>query len=376
MAEERPILLATNTFGLYGEVNGVAYTCRELVAKLSARGIRLDVLTYGPREGAIVDGSVRLLIHEPVHGLRIDPYLRIDPFFHLGRIARIAASTSYSLVHSSTPDPLGWFASRLASQQGIPFVAGYHTALDSYARVRAGEAAAAMMTLLLRWYYSKADLVLAPSAATAQALALHFRNRVEILGRGVDSDAFSPRFRTRPADDEVRALYVGRIAPEKGLEKLAGIFRLWRGASLTVVGDGPYLPALRRAVPWARFMGFLTGPALAREFADADLFVFPSETDTFANVVLQAMSSGLPVVVTDRQGASASVIDGVTGFVTRHITDFANACARLAGDGDLRKQMGLAARQHALGFRWSEVTARLLALYESTGWNAAVRKTA
>src|SRR5262249_31686074 len=104
---ERPVLLATNTFGLLdGEINGVAYTCRNLVEMFRAADIAVDVLTYGRPERIETDGSVRLLVHDPKNGINIDPSLRIDPFFALGRISREIAATRYSIVHSTTPDPL------------------------------------------------------------------------------------------------------------------------------------------------------------------------------------------------------------------------------------------------------------------------------
>src|SRR5207247_1799225 len=128
----------------------------------------------------------------------------------------------------------------------------------------------------------------------------------------------------------VRALYVGRVAPEKNLDLLARAFAPPADAGLTIVGEGPSLPELRQRLPNAVFTGRLGGESLARAYADADYFVFPSRTDTLGNVVLEAMASGLPAIVSDRMGLKELVQDGVTGFVTRSDEDFAAAVRTLA----------------------------------------------
>lgn len=372
-----PVLLATNTYGLLGgEVNGVAYTCRNFVRLLSAAGVRIDVLTYGrPERIEVVDERVRLLVHDPVHGFNIDPALRIDPFFAAGAIATEAAATSYSLVHTTTPDPLGWHAAAIARRQNIPFVGGFHTMVEEYARIRygahlrvAGYAAGTFLRALLDWYYWQANLILAPSDAVRALLERRFDVPVATLTRGVDHEVFSPRHRTRPHDAPPRALYVGRIAEEKGLDKLVAHFGAGSAASLTVVGDGPWLEAMRKALPHARYTGKLVGAALSAEFADADFFVFPSETDSFGNVVLQAMSSGLPVVIMDALGPKQSVIPNVTGLIARDRAEFAAACEQLASDTILRRRMSVAAREHALTFRWEDILRQLMRLYGVAGW--------
>ncbi|MBV9496540.1 MAG: glycosyltransferase [Acidobacteria bacterium] len=379
MYRSKRVLLATNTFGLLGgEVNGVAYTCQNLVAQFQTNGMPVDVLTYGSPERVVeLDGRTRIYVHDPVNGMAIDPSLRIDPFFARGAIARAVRENEYALVQTTTPDPLGWFAANLAAAQSIPLVAGYHTMVDTYARIRFGEIHAALgraaetfLRTLLDWYYRKADLILAPSDAVRDMLRPRFESPVVTLERGVDHKTFSPEHRTRSRFSPPRAIYVGRVAQEKGLDKLLTIFRGWEDVELTIVGDGPYFDTMKRALPTARYTGKLTGEALSREFANGDFFVFPSETDSFGNVVLQAMSSGLPVVVMDQLGAKQSVLPGITGFVAHDAEAFGARCRQLAGDVELRLQMGRAARAHALTYRWDAIFSRLLELYgiARAGW--------
>jgi glycosyltransferase involved in cell wall biosynthesis len=215
MRRDAPVLLATNTYGLLdGEVNGVAYTCRNFVRLFADAGMRVDVLTYGrPERIEVVDDRLRLLVHDPVNGFNIDPALRIDPFFATGAIAAEAAATTYSLVHTTTPDPLGWHAAGIAKKQNIPLVADFHTMVEQYARIRygaylriAGIAAEHFLRALLDWYYGQADLILAPSDAVRTLLEARFDIPVATVTRGVDHDVFSPRHRTRPHDDAARAV--------------------------------------------------------------------------------------------------------------------------------------------------------------------------
>jgi glycosyltransferase involved in cell wall biosynthesis len=367
------VLLATNTYGLLGgEVNGVAYTCQHLVEQFRANGRAIDVLTYGtPERIEELDPSTRIYVHDPVHGIAIDPSLRIDPMISRGEIARAIRANDYALVQTTTPDPLGWLAAGIAANQGIPLVAGYHTMVDAYARIRFGEISGALgvamegfLRALLDWYYRKADVILAPSDAIRDLLKPRFDLPVFTLERGVDPVTFSPRHRTRGRFGRPRAIYVGRVAQEKGLDKLATLFRAWPEVELTIVGEGPYLQRMKSVLPAARYTGKLTGDALSQEFADGDFFVFPSETDSFGNVVLQAMSSGLPVVVMEQLGAKQSVLPGVTGFVVRDVKELEQRCRQLAVDRGLRLTMGRAARQHALTYRWDRVFSRLLELHD------------
>jgi len=158
-------------------------------------------------------------------------------------------------------------------------------------------------------------------------------------------------------------VYVGRVSVEKNLPLLARAFEGMEGAALKIVGGGPYLEKMKRECPSAAYTGMITGEELSRAYASADVFAFPSETDTFGNVVLEAMSSGLPAVVTDKMGPKEIVRDGETGFIASTHEEFIEKVRLLVSDEDLRMKMGRNAREYALTRSWERVFGELFAEY-------------
>ena len=156
----------------------------------------------------------------------------------------------------------------------------------------------------------------------------------------------------------MRLLYVGRVSKEKDLDVLVQAFRTLRQEALpvqlSIVGQGPYFDSLSEQLPEACFTGYLTGKELARAYASADIFVFPSTTDTFGNVILEAQAAGLPVIVSDEGGPAELVTDGVNGLITkaRDAEDFAQAVRQLVQDAELRTRMSAAARAAVAGRSW------------------------
>lgn len=368
-----PVLLATNTFGrLGGEINGVAHTCLRLAACFRDEGLPLEVVTYGNEDAVETDGCLTVFTHRPRVPMKIDPALRIDLAFSASAMAREMWRRRYSLVHTTSPDPLGYHATTLARAKGIPLVSAWHTELEEYVKIRytaragrvIGAAAAGLMRTILFAYYGRADLVIAPNETLRRRLQHWLGVPTRVLGRGVDADRFNPERRQRPREVTPRALYVGRVAREKGLQRLVPMFTGRRDVELTIVGDGPWLEEMKRRLPSVRFTGPLRGDALCNEFANADFFVFPSETDTFGNVVLEAMSSGLPVVVTDKGGPMELVRNEVDGLVTCGDAELSRAVNRLAWDPDLRARLGTAARDAARERRWIDIFRGLLRHYE------------
>jgi glycosyltransferase involved in cell wall biosynthesis len=214
----------------------------------------------------------------------------------------------------------------------------------------------------MRCFYNRCRVVLAPSQFTRSSLQNRLTAEVKIFSRGIDTESFSPRHR-QPSNG-VTALYVGRLAVEKNLDILIETFRGRKNVRLMVVGDGPFRKEMEDRLENVVFTGFLTGMPLSRAFASADLFVFPSETETFGQVVLEAMASGLPVVVKDRGGQRELVEEGKSGFIAMDDWDFRQKVYTLLENPDLRKAMGGHALHSALGKSWQEVFARLLEVYE------------
>jgi glycosyltransferase involved in cell wall biosynthesis len=361
------ILAAVGYFGRFGEADGVVTTYSRLVPLFSRHGHRVDILTHGPEDGieTIAEG-VQVISHKPRLAIPLDRERDLDPLFPFFFGGRVVKQRQYDLVQTSAPGPSGLAALQVARKQDLPVLALFHTAFDQYARIRigrvlgrlAGNAMGAAMRRWITWYYNQADLVLAPSEYSRNELGSWITKPIEVLSRGIDTEHFHPRHRDR-SDDRVRVLYVGRVAPEKNLKLLAEIFSSGVDADLTLVGGGPHLDYFRRLMPFASLPGVLLGESLLRTYASADIFAFPSHTDTLGNVILEAMASGLPVVVTDSMGPKELVEHGVTGLVATSDAQFSEYVKLLIRDSELRRRMGIAARESVKSRTWEVVFERL-----------------
>jgi glycosyltransferase involved in cell wall biosynthesis len=268
----------------------------------------------------------------------------------------------------STPGPMGLVGLLAAKMLNLQTSGIYHTDIPEYVRILTDDRfLESLAWSYMHWLYGQVDTVFVNSE--------HYRKcwidrgfapeKLKILPRGLDTNLFNPTRRdltfwprSGVNGKEVRLLYVGRISREKDLDVLATAYKKIRKAGqpvkLYLVGDGPYAEALAQALPDAVFLGYLKGEKLARAYASADVFVFPSTTDTFGNVILEAQASGLPVIVSDLGGPKELVADGRTGFVTKahDADDFARAIERISSDAALRAQMGREARQQVIDRSW------------------------
>ena len=222
------------------------------------------------------------------------------------------------------------------------------------------------MRRYMRWLYNHCDRVLVPSAATRALMAEAGtpEGRIGFWGRGVDTQLFHPERRSPELRERWRAhgerpvlLYVGRVSFEKGVDQLPGLherlIRLGIDHRLVVVGEGPYRAELARACPGALCLGMLGKEELAEAYASADVFVFPSRTDTAGNVVLEAQASGLPVLVSDAGGPREHIVSGETGLVCgARPHDWTVGAGSLLTDRERRRRMSVAARTHAETRRW------------------------
>ena len=290
----------------------------------------------------------------------------------VGYLARSA-----DLVQVATPGPMGIAALIAARMLRLPVIAQYHTEVADYAAHMTGMPfVRELVAPIVGWFYQQAELCLAPSASThARLVSLGVPEaRIQRVARGCDLELFHPAHRDRAAlaqhtvDAGPVALYVGRLSREKNLDTLMAAWRLVHAthpdATLLVVGDGPYASAAvgPNVIP----LGARHGAELAMLFASADVFAFPSETETFGNVVVEAAASGLPVVVAAAGAAHEHVQDGVTGDVCdgRDPAAFARALARQLDDGPRRRRMGDAARHHAARFDLAHAVGSTWTIYE------------
>jgi len=313
--------------------------------------------------------------------------LEFDTLFwrHGGAIRRELERFSPDVIHITGPSELGMFGAYFAWELGIPLAASWHTNVHEYAARRMGwltekmseragattergvEAGALWATSR---FYQLAKVLFAPNEELCQMLERTTERPCYLMQRGVDTEWFSPAHRTRNESDRAVVLgYVGRLSIEKNVKLLARVQKELAsmgvsGVRFLIVGHGSDEAELRQELAGAEFAGVLRGAALAQAYANMDVLVFPSHTDTFGNVVLEALASGVPAVVTPDGGPKFIVRDGETGFVTDD-DHFAAAVAELAKDRLRLDTMRLKAREYALGCSWDAVFDRVYAGYET-----------
>lgn len=271
------------------------------------------------------------------------------------------------LVHVSAPDLLGLGAQKYARARQLPVVASLHTRFETYFHYYGLGRARAVVERHLHRFYRRCDLVLAPTAAIVDELAAQLpAGSVQLWSRGVDHDQFNPAWRSEswrrrhgyaPAD--IVPLFFGRLVLEKGLAMFAATIEALqaRGHRLRplIVGDGPARRWLQDRLPGALFTGHLTGDDLSVAVASADIFINPSRTEAFGNVVLEAMASGLAVVAADTASAANLVVPGETGLLCADdVAAYAAAASHLLECPDVRRKMGMAARARSRAFGWPE----------------------
>lgn len=373
----KPVKVALFT-DTYDQINGVANTFRHLIDHCCRENLALDVYTHDGNQDSVEHrGAVTIYRYKPALPLEIYPENVFDLKLPRFRLFKRFKEEGYDLIHTATPGSMGINALIASKKYGVPMIGSYHTTLPEYVREKvdhivkkvklpsrhSGERSASLMWKFMRWYYNQMELVIAPSQFTMKQLEEKLDVPIEIFSRGIDTDRFHPSLRVE--NEDVRILYVGRVSIEKSLDDLAEISRRISDAKLVIVGDGPFMKEMRKLCPDAQFRGFLEGDELAEAYASADIFAFPSKVDTFGNVVLEAMSSGLPVVVTDKMGPKEIVDDGNTGYVCKDNAQFLRRLNELIRNSDLRKQMGEKARRYALDRSWSSVFKRLFEQYET-----------
>ncbi|MEO5588470.1 MAG: glycosyltransferase family 1 protein [Gemmatimonadaceae bacterium] len=369
---ERRIALFT---GAYDHIaDGVSLTLNRLVRHLLDRGAAVRV--FAPAgEAPAIDHSGDL-ITVPSIAAPGRPEYRIST--GIGRAAsRELTAFKPNLFHVATPDLLGLRALRLASSSRTPLVSSYHTHFASYLQYYRLGALQGFTWRYLRWFYSRCRQVYVPTQSMLNLLADHgVRTEMKIWPRGVDSTRFNPARRSMEwrqsvgiEHDEVVVLFVSRLVMEKGLDVLGDVLaqlsqRGVRHRAL-IVGDGPERGNLEHRLPNAIFTGTLGGDELATAYASSELFFFPSETETFGNVTLEALASGLPAVVANATGSKELVEEGRTGYLAsaRDTSTLASRVEELIQDTSARRRFSAAATAAAQRYEWPRVLDKLVSYY-------------
>lgn len=329
------------------EVNGVALTVQGLELGLRAAGHQVELIR--PRQRIEAEQAQDTVL---VSGANLPRY----PGLRFGlpapqRLARQWQQQRPDAVYIATEGPLGWSALRAARRLGIPVATGFHTRFDEYLP---DYGVAWLQAAALRWmrrFHNQADATLVPTRELQAFLAGQGFDRVRLLARAVDSSQFDPARRDPALREEwgidgngFAAIYVGRIAAEKNLGLAVKAFRRLQQvrpkARFVFVGDGPARARLAHENPDFIFCGTQRGDALARHFASGDLFLFPSRSETFGNVTLEAMASGLATLAFDYGAAREHLRTDENGVAVNEDGEFVTAAVQLAGDDALRQRLG------------------------------------
>jgi len=365
------VLLVTETYP--PEINGVAMTTAQLVRGLRARGHWVGVVRPRQHCEVLTDSMTWL-----VPGVSLPFYRGVRlgiPLWH--RLKRLVDEQHPDLVHITTEGPLGWGALILARAKGLPVTSGYHTHFDQYSSHYG-------MNWLMPWvarslvaFHRRCQATLIPARDLEFPLLDRGINNVKVIGRGVDSVLFHPehsdarlRAQWKVPTGGVACLYVGRLAPEKNLQVVEQAFSAIAAhradARMIWVGDGPCLSRLQAAHPEHVFAGPQTGVALAAHYASADLFLFGSLSETWGNVLGEALASGLAVLTYCRAAGNELICSGENGITVQpgDAEAFIQAAVALAGDPSVCSRLRHQARESIRQYDWNTIVARFEAILQ------------
>jgi len=369
----------------FHEANGVARTSRALAAAASRRRVPMLCVHAGPvtrwideRPGArleIARGPVSFALE---HDLRHDLLL----WRHRRRVTEAVRAFGADVVHVTGPSDIGQLGAYVARALNLPLVGSWHTNLHEFAACRVERWLGCLprggRRRVSQWvergslwatlqFYRLPDVLLAPNPELVEFLHRQTGTPTVLMRRGVDTTLFSPT--KREVDDGTfRFGVVGRLSREKNVRLLPRLEQALLAAVHTpfrflIVGEGRERPWLEEQMTHADFSGLLHGEPLARAYANMDLLVFPSETDTFGNVVQEALASGTPALVSSRGGPKFIVRPGISGFVASNEEEFIEAARAAITDGERHRGMRAAARRQALGASWDHVFGEVLGAY-------------
>ncbi|ACL69869.1 glycosyltransferase family 4 protein [Halothermothrix orenii] len=368
------VALFTDTFS--PQINGVTKNLDKLINYYEKHGIKYIV--FAPKMPEIKDYMENNIIRLASLKFILYPECRVSlPNYF--KIKEKLDKFKPDLIKVITPFNLGLCGLRYSKRNNIPLIASYHTNFDKYLSYYNLRFLEKPVWNFLKWFHGQSSLNLCPSKMTKRELEEKGIENIRVWGRGIDTDLFSPEKRSNNVrkrynfENKLALLYVGRLAPEKNLKLLIKAVKLLNKKyknkiSLILTGEGPMFSELKEIAPENTiFTGYLTGKTLASIYVSSDVFVFPSVTETYGNVILEAMASGLPVVAFDAGGVKENLIDRYNGLACfrNNIDDFVNKIEEVISNESLRETLGQNARQHALNNTWNEVFNELFDYYRS-----------
>ena len=374
--------------GAYNHIaDGVTLTLNRLVRYLVNHGTEVRIFAPTIKKPAI--SHVGTLIPIPSIPIPGRPEYRLSTGLSR-RIREEIRDFQPDIFHIATPDRAGYKAMKLGLSQNIPIVSSYHTHFASYLKYYKLQRFENWLWHYLRWFYSNCEQIYVPSESMASVLRGHnITEHVHLWERGVEIDRFTPSRRSDAwrqqlgiGPDEVVISFISRLVWEKGLDIYADVVEALAARGIphrsVIVGDGPAREELQERLPNTLFLGYQRGEQLAEAYASSDIFLFPSETETFGNVTLEAMSSGIPAVCADATGSRSLIRDGITGFLAtpRDTASFLHYTERLLLDEKLRLTMGRLARKRAQEFAWPVILSKIDGYYNNLMRQTATRREA
>jgi glycosyltransferase involved in cell wall biosynthesis len=376
---------------IFKKVDGMTNYYNRLCTFAGASGHKIDIFLQDDEiDRQIQKKSIRFFFVKVKSSFQPLPkaFLSLSPIFFIKQIRyfyKIFNKEKYDCVQISSAHPFCFGAALVAKRLNIPVIGSYHTLLPEYVPYWAHEKfnshffgnlitqfLCVFVAFWVRMVYATADLMLVPTSRVKNTLSRKFpHTKIEIIGRGVNSDLFIPR---KKKNKKLRLLYAGRVSVEKNLEQLS-FLKKHEEINLTIVGEGSNLERINQMLPFADCKGAMQNGRLAREYGVSDIFVFPSTTDAYANVVSEALSAGLPVVAFADAGIEDRVKHGVNGFLVDSIEEFEAALVKLK-DQVLRQEMSARARQSALHLNWDTIFRRQFNAFALAGeeYNNKLRK--
>ncbi|MDQ0201562.1 glycosyltransferase family 4 protein [Neobacillus ginsengisoli] len=367
------LAIFTDTF--YPDINGAARTLKRFCHYLDAQNISFKVFAPDSYPSEYASSHIYRL---KSLSFFLYPECRLAlPNLH--RIKSELQSFAPDLIHVATPFNIGLCGVYFAKKLNIPLVGSYHTDFDHYLHYYDLQFLSKILWKYMNWFHRSCEKLFVPSNETLEQLKQHGFSNLEIWPRGVDCQVFHPFYDKKAVrkhygvSKKYLLTYVGRLAPEKDVHTLLAVAKslppeLNENIHWFVIGDGPLREELEKEAPLnMSFTGYLKGEKLAEVYSASDLFVFPSATETFGNVVLEALASGTPVIGANAGGVKNIVKPGENGYLCKpgYVPEFAGAIARLLNNESLRKQMGWEGRNYALEQKWDKIFENLLWHYSA-----------